>query len=219
MRRSSSLTTTFSSIVAETFGRFVLSAPFIHASVHLSEQKRQPQEKRIDSLSLMDRYVSSYELKEGLLKFGIGVSDEVADALLKDLGGATQFTALDLASFVGHVSEASSVRRVKPYQGKRPVGSNASENGLEHERIAPSHSRNDEVGGVRMPAVATPQQQGREHGAASGRTGEEEVSSDEVDSRPRSQTPSRKFRWDELPSWARKSSKRALQELMGHHQR
>lgn len=174
----------------------------------------------------MDRFVGSYELKRGLLKFGIGVSDEVADTLLQELGGSTHFTAQDLASFAQHVRQRSSGRLVKPLQGENPTlgglfpSQDKTFDGVQkNERIAPSYSSGDEMSTTLKPVVATPQQQDREQVTYSDRASEKPVSSAEVDLKSRSRMPSRKFRWDELPSWARKSSKRALRELMGHHQR
>ncbi len=181
---------------------------------------------RINSLLQMDRFVGSYELKQGLLKFGVGVSDELANMLLQELGGSTHFTAQDLASFAQHARQHSSERLVKSYQGGNPMPSGlfpsrdkTSDGVQKNERIAPSQCSDDEMSRILRPVVATPQQQDGEQVTYSDRAVERAVLSEEVGSRSRSQFALRKFRWDELPSWARKSSKRALQELMGHHQR
>lgn len=193
--------------------------------------------KRSEPCTLLplDRFVGSCALQRGLMKLGIGVSTELAGELLQELGGAAHFTASDLASFARHgvgdgkVGVRSSRMRPQLHQGKTNMaGGLFPSQGESSVVVQTSESivrrqNNEAEDGRCKPYTTIPQQDDPEQrivcSARMGRAGEETAQSDVLRGRSSSKYPSPKFRWDELPCWARQSSRTALQELMGHHQR
>lgn len=184
----------------------------------------------------MDRFVGLCALQEGLVKFGIGVSTELASELLLELGGAAHFTASNLASFISSgVSDSqvrvhSSVMRTQSHQGKkRTAGGVVSSIGESSIVVAqPSEGilrrqNNEAEDGQYTPYIPIPRQDNPEQRmicpAKMGRAGEETTPSELFRVRLSSTKTSPKIFWDELPCWARQGSRSALQELMGHHQR
>lgn len=182
----------------------------------------------------MDRFVSSYDLKGGLLKLGIGVSSKVADILLQELGGTIHGTARDLATLTQHVGDfkvqvGSSATRTKASAGENSAtgGSFSSQDEFsvdEQKDETMVRSRGNKAkSGALEPVVATSQQDGRGQGVTCssglGHTDDDTVPPLVPSTRPCSQKHPTKFLWDELPCWAREASKSALRELMGHHHR
>lgn len=182
----------------------------------------------------MDRFVGSSDLKRGLLKLGIGVSSKVADTLIKELGGTTHFTAHDLASFTQLVGDCkvnvrSSARRTTASAGGgSAAGAPFSSQGelsvdeqTDESIVSPNDSKVE--GGALEQHISTPHQDGREQGVTLsgglGRTDDDTTSPLVLGTRPCSQDQPTEFLWDDLPCWAREASKRALRELMVHHQR
>lgn len=185
------------------------------------------------TLSTNDRFVGSCDLKRGLLKLGIGVSNKVADTLLQEVGGGIHFTADDLALFTGHIGDfkvhaPSSARRTKASAGKRSatVGpfSSPGDCSIDEEKdeavVHPYH--NEGGGGALELDSSTSKQDLRQRvttrSVGLGRT-DDGVSSLVLGTRARAQDHPTKYFWDELPCWAREASKSALRELMSHHQR
>lgn len=182
----------------------------------------------------MDRFASSCDLKRGLLKLGIGVSNKVADTLLRELGGTIHFTAHDLASFTQHVGNCQNHVRSSARRTKASAGENSATCGppsfqrefsvdeQKDEAIVRPHSNEGERGALE-PGILTPRHDGREQGVPCsdevGRTDDDTVPQLVLGARSRPQDHATKFPWDDLPCWARESSKNALHELLGHHQR
>lgn len=179
----------------------------------------------------MGRFVGSRELQKGLVKFGIGVSTGLAGKLLQELSGAAHFTASDLASFIQHgVSDGqvrvySSAMRTQLYQGGKNMAAEVDPSLSEPSVVATTNEsivrhQNTEAGdGQSTPYIAIPQQHDPGQRvicpAKMGTVGEETT----LRVRSSSKDPSPKCRWDDLPCWARQSSRGAVQEFMGHHER
>lgn len=177
----------------------------------------------------MDRFVGSCALQKGLMKFGIGVSPELAGELLHEFGGAAHFTASDLASFVGHgvsgdqVGVSSSAVRTHLHEENQHMAVGVVPSLGEPSVVAQQTNESSIVCLQKnTPYDAIPPQDDADQHmicpASLGQTGEETAQS-EVLRVKSSKDPSSKSRWDELPCWARQSSRSALRELMGYHQR
>lgn len=182
----------------------------------------------------MGRFVDSCALQKGLVKFGVGVSAELARELVQELGGTAHFTASDLASLIQHGVSDGQVRvhpsamRTQLYQGEKTTAGEVGPSTGEPSVVATTnesvvHQINEAGDGLPTPYIATPQQRGPGQGviftAKMGTVGEETAPSEVLRVRSPSKDPSPKCRWDDLPCWARQSSRSAVQELMGHHER
>lgn len=178
--------------------------------------------------------MGSSNLKRGLLKLGIGVSNKVAEKLVQELGGTFHFAANDLASFTQHVGDGRVHVRSSAKRTKASAGNNSSTGGPfsargelcvseQKDKVRFSPNDGEAEGGALEIDIATPQQDGQEQGVTCsgglGCAGDDTVSPLVLDTRSRLQDHPTKFLWDDLPCWARESSKKALRELMGHHQR
>lgn len=151
---------------------------------------------RRPTLDGIDRFVGRKALKAGLEKFGIGLTSDVAEELIRAMGGknADSFTADDLALFTQRGVNGGQVR-------------------------PPSVARPAKLSPTRGESTALPMK-GDEKVSSPKRAGEESLSSDLARvkrRRPKDVTPT--SRWGELPCWARQASRGALQELMVQHAR
>lgn len=178
--------------------------------------------------------MGSCELKQGLLKLGIGVSDEVANTLLQELGGRTHFTAHDLASFTQHVgdckdTERSSARSTKASTGEKKFSSGpfpsqgaSFVDEQKNKTVVRPRSHETEHEGLEpdiTPPLQDDREQGVTHSSRLGRIDDNTMPPLGLCPRPRLIDHRTKRVWDDLPGWAREASKSALLELLGHHER
>lgn len=183
----------------------------------------------------MDRLADSKTLKQGLTKLGIGISDEVAEALLLELKGSTgsHFSARDLASFCGwHVvggDELDACSLGRHCWEQRVVRSSNYVKPQEPQdrRVADTPMSNTSVQPDTGQAWGRRDREGEELASRTSRGAvlsqlfrcfEEPIPRKGCPKNPdESPDYGRKFRWDDLPTWARHTSRNALRELMDHH--
>lgn len=208
------------------------------------------------------RWVDALMLQHGLGELGIGVSAEVADALVVVLGnGASVFGIRDLASFCTQhgtsganlhrkssspfamplanrsdsLHVADSTERASKVSERLPDG-NAHEASLigGNNKLSALINSSSSNGNRRMKWNFPRRKQLKQRGL---RETEYSIQEDSLSlvslevtnageriSRPPDDASTQRdisqtHRWDELPFWARESSRRALRQLMGHHTR
>ena len=199
------------------------------------------------TLCVNNRYVDSCALKKGLTTLGIGVSTNVSRALVLKLGGerATSFSVSDLSRFAhdfeGHIPERrersfgeirAENKSIPACDLRSPVVGDPARK-TQNCRLAAYTEQKSKLGdrprtgyaGNRLgkTQIATP------HRDDQNSTGTPHLDLDTVDATMTAALPSsyqmglrhfpNKHRWDDLPCWARQTSRNALGELMGHHKR